>query len=328
MSQFRQNIITKEWVLIAPNRSQRPDDFAGEPVIRPHTPDVIDACVFCPGNESKNPDIARFPAGKNWQVRIIPNKFEIVSNVPVHSTKEFYVNRSGIGEHEVMITRKHNEPVALQSLQTVELSLHTMRQRYLDLAEHGAHHAYIEMFHNHGRDAGASLIHPHYQIITLPMVPPAAHEEISGSHDYYRNHGVCVYCDMIKEEKALEDRIIHETQDFIIFEPYAARFPFETWLVPKKHSANFEKISDQDITQMAFALKLALGQLYAKLSDPPLNFYIHTLPAHAEHSAYDQKSYHWHLTILPRTAIWGGFEYATGIPINPVSPEQAAKFLK
>ncbi len=328
MSQFRQNPISKHWVLISPNRSKRPEQFASDPVIHQNTPEILESCVFCPGNEAQNKEIAKFPNNKNWEVRVIPNKFEALAHIPLSSKKEFYVSRSGAGDHEVVIIRKHNEPVALQSIHVVELSLHVLRQRYLDLAQQ-KQYSYIQIFHNHGRDAGASLIHPHYQIISLPMVPGGVHDEMLGCYHYYQANQECIYCAIMKEEKKQEERVIFETEDFLVLAPYASRSPFETWILPKRHSGRFEEITDKELTQLAYVLKVTLGQLYTKLSDPALNFYIHTLPLeHAKHSIHDDRSYHWHLTIFPRIAIWAGFEYATGIPINPMPPEVAAKFLK
>ncbi len=328
MSQFRQNPISKHWVLIAPNRAKRPDQFAGDPVIHHMTPEVVEGCVFCPGSEQLNEEVARFPDNKNWEVRVIPNKFEALSHIPLSMHKEFYVSRSGTGDHEVIITRKHNEPIALQSVSTVELTLHVLKQRYLDLAQH-QHLAYIQIFHNHGREAGASLIHPHYQTIATPMVPNGVHDELVGCYHYYQAHQECIYCAIMREEKKLSERIVFETEEFIVLAPYASRSPFETWIMPKKHNSNFEKMTDHEITQLAYVLKVTMGQLYVKLSDPALNFYIHTMPLdQAKHYAHDPRSYHWHLSIFPRLAFWGGFEYATGIPINPMPPEDAAKFLK
>ena len=328
MSQFRQNPISKHWVLIAPNRSKRPEQFASSPVMPMDMPEVMPKCPFCPGSEVTQEEIALFPNSKDWQVRVVSNKFQAVSHVPRSQHKEFFVYRSGSGDHEVVITRKHNEPLALQSIQIVELTLHVFRQRYLDL-EKQKDLACVQIFHNHGRDAGASLIHPHYQIISLPMVPGHIHDEMSGAFHYYQLNGKCIYCEIMREEQAQKERIIFETDDFIVWAPYASRAPFETWIVPKKHSARFEQITDKEITQLAYVLKVTLGQLYVKLSDPPLNFYIHTSPfAHTKHIMNEDQSYHWHLVIFPRLTIWAGFEYATGIPINPMSPEDAAKFLK
>ena len=328
MSQFRQNPISKHWVLIAPNRSKRPEQFAQEPVISQNMPEIIPACVFCPGNESKNDDIVRFPKGNNWEIRVIPNKFEALSDVPLTADRAFYVSRSGTGDHEVVITRKHNEPIALQSTTTVVNTLKVLQQRYLELAKH-QNLAYVQIFYNHGREAGASLIHPHFQIISTPFVPHNVHEEILGCYHYYQAHKKCIYCAIIEEERKQNERVMYETEDFIVLAPYASRSPFETWILPRKHGSNFEEISEKETTQLANVLKMVLGRLYTKLSDPPLNFYIHTMPlAQAVHSAYKKETFHWHLVIFPRIAIWAGFEYATGIPINPMPPEDAVKFLK
>jgi UDPglucose--hexose-1-phosphate uridylyltransferase len=328
MSEFRQNPISKHWVLIAPNRAKRPEQFSGSAVMEPDLPEIDSKCPFCPGNESMNAEIGKIPNNKNWQVRIIPNKYEALSHQPFTEKNEFYISRSGSGDHEVLITRKHNEPVALQSIRTVELTLQVFKQRLIDLSAH-KDLSYAQIFHNHGRDAGASLIHPHYQIISTPMVPTGLRDEIMGCYDYYRHNGKCPYCAIVAEERKRKERMVFETEDFAVFSPYAARSPFETWVVPKEHSARFEKISNHQIEQLAYVLKVILSKIYIKLSDPALNFYLHTLPfEHAKHSAHTDETYHWHFTVFPRLSIWAGFEYGTGIPVNPVIPEAAAEFLR
>ncbi len=333
MSQFRQNPVTKEWVLIAPNRNTRPEEFSAHhlghhAVSHQNLPELIKECPFCPGNEHLNPDIGRYPNGKQWEIRIIPNKYEALSHTPLSRNKEFYVSRSGSGDHEVLILRKHNEPVALQSIQTVELTFQVFKHRLEELKQH-RHLAYVQFFHNHGRDAGASLLHPHYQLISTPMVPNGIHDELLGCYHYYQVHKECIFCAISREELKHRERLIFETSDFVVFAPYASRIPFETLIIPKEHISRFEHMTDHQITQLAYVLKVTLGQLYTKLNDPPLNFYIHTMPfEHVAHTAHESKAYHWHLTIFPRIGIWGGFEFGTGVPINTVSPELAAEFLK
>lgn len=329
MSQFRQNPISKHWVLIAPNRSKRPEQFASAPVMDKTIPEIDQGCVFCPGNEKANPEIASFPKGKDWQVRIIPNKFEALDHIQFHSAhKDLFETKTGSGDHEVIITRLHNEPVALQSVHTVELTLHVFRQRIKDISEQ-LHLAYVQIFHNHGKESGASLLHPHHQILSLPVVPQNIHDEITGCYYYYQHNGVNIYEHLIEEERRIGDRVVFETENFIVLAPFASRSPFETWIIPKFDSARFEDITDKQISDLSYVLKVALGQLYTKLSDPPLNFYIHTMPMkHVKNVAYDEKAYRWHLTIFPRLTTWGGAEYSTGIPINPMAPEEAAKFFK
>lgn len=347
MSEFRQNPITKNWVLIAPNRGKRPEQYSTYSVMHGiHEKDS--ACVFCVGNEDLHAEVARYDGmgnkinktNKNWEIRIIPNKFASLENSPIYSHKEFYISHSGNGQHEVIITRAHNEPVALQSISLVEQTLKVFVERIHALSEH-KDLAYVQIFHNHGRDAGASIIHPHYQLIATPIVPPHIHQEISGCYHYFQNHQTCIYCDIIKEEISAKLRVVHESEHFVVVCPYASRSPFETWILPKKHGARFEEMSEDEIKHLSFVLKVTLGQLYTKLSDPPLNFYIHNMPIKRgendghpadndghRHSAYRENVFHWHLTIFPRLTIWAGFEFATGIPVNPVPPEEAAKFLR
>jgi len=333
MSQFRQNPISKHWVLIAPNRSKRPEEFGTTAATDLDLPEIDKTCAFCPGNESLNLEIDRFPhSPKNstdWLIRIIPNKYEILAHVPVSKHAEFYVNRSGSGDNEVVITRKHNEPVALQSVQTIEQTMHVFKNRILDLSLR-EHLAYVQIFHNHGRDAGASLIHPHHQIIATPIIPPGIHDEISGCYYHRQNTGNCIYCEIIDEERTQRERVLFETDLFIVFAPYASRTPFEMWILPKRHSSNFEESTDEELAGLAQVLKTTSEKLYVKLNDPPLNFYLHTMPFEhpTKHTVYDKKAYHWHITVFTRLTIWAGFEYSTGIPINPLSPEDAVAFLK
>lgn len=327
MSEFRQNPITKNWVLIAPARGKRPDEYKTYSVMS-GVPEVDPKCVFCPGNEHMNKEVLRVPPGKDWEIRIIPNKFSALEHTAVYRHKEFYVSHSGDGEHEVIITRKHNEPVALQSIALVELSIRTFIERIATFSKN-PELAYVQIFHNHGRDAGASILHPHYQLLATPIVPPHIHAEIMGCYHYYQNHQACIYCDIIKEELAVRDRVVYESEHFVVISAYASRCPFETWILPKRHGARFEDMTAEEIKHLSFVLKVTLGQLYTKLSDPPLNFYIHNMPSkHNKHAAHEEKAFHWHLTIFPRITIWAGFEYATGIPVNPIPPEVSTKFLK
>jgi UDPglucose--hexose-1-phosphate uridylyltransferase len=326
MSEFRQNPITKQWVLIAPSRGKRPDEYHTYSVMH-GVPEKDAKCVFCPGNEKLNVSIESFPKNEDWELRVLKNKFASLEETSIYKHKEFYVSHSGDGEHEVIVTRKHNEPVALQSISTVELTLKTFIHRFEELSKK-PDLAYVQVFHNHGRDAGASLIHPHYQIIATPIVPPHIHSEILGCHHYKEIHRSDVYGDILKEELSVKDRIVHESEHFVVLSAYASRSPFETWIIPKRQCARFEEMTKEELRHLSFVLKVTLGQLYTKLSDPPLNFYIHTMPIHRGSKTYDEKAFRWHLTIFPRITIWAGFEYATGIPVNPIPPEVTAKFLR
>lgn len=328
MSQFRQNPVSKDWVLIAPNRSKRPDEFAVVHAVQESLPDIDPSCPFCPGNEGSNPEIARIPKGKQWIVRVIPNKFEALAHVPLSTKRDFYEHRSGSGDHEVVITRKHNEPIALQPITTVALTLEVLRQRLLDLATQ-QHIAYAHIFHNYGHAAGASITHPHYQILATPLVPEMIHREMTGAYDYYRHNGTNIYEDIIREERVQAERIILETDNFIVLAPYASQHPFESMILPKHHAPRFEDSTDEELKELAYVLKAIMANMYVRLNNPAVNFYVHTMPfARGKNLAHDERAYRWHITVFPRLVIWAGFEFGTGIPVNPVTPEDAAKLLK
>jgi UDPglucose--hexose-1-phosphate uridylyltransferase len=326
MSQFRQNPITKQWVLVAPSRGKRPDEYRTYSVMH-GVPEHDPKCVFCAGNEDKNPTVYQYPKNGDWQIRVIPNKYPALQHDRPYRHKEFYITHSGDGDHRVIITKAHNEPVALQSIATVELTLQTFIDQIKALDAH-PELAYVQVFHNHGRDAGASIVHPHHQLLATPIVPPHIHGEILGCQHYHSVHGSDIYGDILKEELAVRDRIVHDSEHFVVLSAYASRQPFETWIIPKRQTARFEEMTKEEMRHLSFVLKVTLGQLYTKLSDPPLNFYVHTMPLKRDSKTYDERSFRWHLTIFPRITIWAGFEYATGIPVNPIPPEVTAKFLR
>jgi UDPglucose--hexose-1-phosphate uridylyltransferase len=291
-------------------------------------PELDPKCVFCPGNEPSNVEILRTPKGSEWQLRVIENKFHALEHSVMYRHKDFYNSIAGHGNHEVVITRKHNEPVAMQSIETIKASLGLFQDRILEISK-DEKIAYVQAFHNHGRDAGGSLVHPHYQIIAVPIIPPHIHSEINGAYHHFDTYSTCIYCDIIKEELTVKDRVVYEDEHFVVISAYASRKPFETWILPKIHGARFEEADAKQKEHLAFVLKSVLSKLYIKLSDPPLNYYFHSYPKiKNKHTLMEEGSYHWHLTIFPRITIWGGFEYATGIPINPVAPEQTAEFLR
>lgn len=331
MSELRQNPITKQWVLIAPKRAGRPEDFKvnKESAV---LPELDSACPFCPGNESLNPDlcndVCRVPNNDKWELRVIPNKFQALDHTASYRHKEFYNSMAGYGEHEVIITRKHNEPLALQPQKLVQLTLKTFADRIKELKK-DPRISYVQVFHNHGHEAGATAVHPHHQILATPLVPPHIHAEMKGCQHYWQIEKSCIYCDILAEEIKVKDRLVYEDEHFAVVSAYASRKAFETWIVPKKHSAKYEELSDSELRHLSVVLKMVLGQLSAKLGDPALNFYIHTMPASRDqHTLSEERSYHWHITIFPHITTWGGFEYATGIPINPMPPEVTAKFLR
>lgn len=329
MSEFRQDIVTKNWVLIAEGRDQRPTDFKQLAATPIEMPEISKECVFCPGNEDKTgQEIARYPESGKWLIRVVPNKYEAVGHVLGKRTEDFYLSRPGIGDHEVVITRYHNQPAAQQKADLIDLTLRVYIDRFNDLTLHDEVR-YVHIIQNHGMQAGASVVHPHSQILAIPFLPDRIADEISGTRDYYEAHGACVYCQMILFEMKAGERVIFDSRDFLVIAPYASKMPFEIHILPKRHRASFSKITISERKALAMVMKDIFSRLYTRMKNPAYNYYIHTLPTRLNFSSRtfsEQDYYHWHIVILPRVNVWAGFELGTEVYVNPMPPEKAAKF--
>jgi UDPglucose--hexose-1-phosphate uridylyltransferase len=330
VSEFRQDIVSKHWILFAPNRGNRPEDFKHDKATpeQKSLSEVDPSCPFCPGQEGMNQTLAEYPSGKNWKVRVIPNKFEALGHTGGRARSDFYIVREGIGDHEVVITRPHNILTGFLPNDLLELNLKVYQERMRELSNH-PEIEYVHVIQNHGLAGGASLVHPHSQIFATPFVPEHLHDEVVGSNVYFRTYGGCVYCEMIFRELQDKSRIVLDHPDFLVFSPFAARVPYALRIIAKRHRASFMDITPNERKSLAAVLKTVLQKLYFKLNKPAYNYYIHTLPVtHSMLTRYDDRSYHWHLEILPRLNIWGGFELGSDVYVNTVLPEQAADYLR
>jgi UDPglucose--hexose-1-phosphate uridylyltransferase len=231
---------------------------------------------------------------------------------------------NGIGAHEVIIeTPDHAATLATMPAKRIEDVLWTFRDRILDLKK-DRRFKYILLFKNHGEPAGASLEHGHSQLIALPILPIYVAEEIEGAKQYYIFKERCVFCDLIRQEAETGARVVAENDDFITLAPYAPRFPFETWILPKEHESAFENSSSHMFQNLAKALKTLLTKADRVLDNPPYNLVIHSSPV--QDSTNDH--YHWHIEFMPKLTKTAGFEWGTGFYINPTPPEEAARFLR
>ena len=231
---------------------------------------------------------------------------------------------NGIGAHEVIIeTPDHNASMATMSEQAVEDVVWAFRDRMLDL-KRDRRFRYILIFKNHGEAAGASLEHSHSQLIALPIIPKLVGEEIDGSKAHFSFKERCVYCDIIRQELNSDSRVIDENQDFVIIAPYAPRFPFESWILPKTHDSCFEDAQKREYQNLSKILKTMLLKMDRVLDNPAYNLVIHTSPIMEAVNEF----YHWHLELMPKLSKIAGFEWGTGFYINPVTPEDSAKFLR
>ncbi|QDU36369.1 Galactose-1-phosphate uridylyltransferase [Maioricimonas rarisocia] len=328
MPELRKDPIVGRWVIIAPERLARPNAYTTR---ADHQKDAFDP--FLEGNEDATPPeilAYRQPGsdanGPGWRVRVIPNKFPALK-IEGELTKRgdgIYDMMNGVGAHEVIIECPHFETnMSRLSVDNIREVMWVYRDRLVDLKKdprlvHGL------IFKNSGRQAGASLDHCHSQLIVNPIVPINVQEELDGALEFYRYRGRCIFSDMIQQELATEDRVVIDSPNFLVFCPFASRFPFETWIIPKAHKSHFEDVTRQGIEELGVVLKQTLRKLELALDDPPYNYVIHTAPF--DHK--DLPHYTWHLEIFPRLAGVAGFEWGSGFYINPVAPEEAAKFLR
>lgn len=333
MPEFRQDIITGNWVIVAKERAKRPEDFS-EPE-KPQKEHYRENCPFCVGNEGQTPPEAYAvrkdgtePDTPGWSVRAVPNKFPALtpSGQVVMGDVGIYRTMSGVGAHEVILeTPDHDRSPAELGKQELMDVISTYRHRHRALLEDDRIE-YVSIFRNHGRSAGASLEHPHSQIIATPIVPPLIQDSISAAKNYHDRTGKCAYCHVLEEERQAGARVVYSNSGFIVFQPFASRTPFETCIMPLRHSPSFGEISDEEIEQLADALGLTLRKIAEGLNDPSYNYMIRTAPTVDE---YEGSEYlHWHISIMPKLAIAAGFEMGTGIYINTATPEDTAKFLR
>ena len=327
-SQLRQDIVTGDWVVIATGRGKRPSDFS-EKEKKKETSKEIDECLFCdPVASGQEEDVLIYTTGEgDWTLRIFPNKYPAFSRPSggrIHHKEEGpYFWMDGVGYHEVIVTRDHFKHIGLMDPIWVAEILDAYQTRYLDLMNKKSVR-YVEIFHNHGKKAGASISHPHSQLVAIPVISPYIQLELNGSEEYHQSHKTCVYCDMIKWEQSHGKRVVFENDDFLVITPFASRSAFEMWVLPKKHAPYFERISDEEKISGGEALHEAVRKLGKILNEPDFNFYLHSSPCDGK----DYPHYHWHIEILPKTSTWAGFELSTGIEVSTIEPEEAAKYLR
>ncbi len=328
MPQLRKDPVLGRWVIISTERGKRPTDFA-------HAPEEKKGgfCPFDYGNEDKTPpevmayrENGSSPDSPGWQVRVVPNKFPAlaIEGEVDRAGEGMYDKMNGIGAHEVIIeTPDHDVSFADLPLPHIALVIKAAQQRMIDL-QGDTRFRYIQLFRNRGQAAGASLEHPHSQLIALPILPKRLTEELGGSKKYYGYKERCVFCDIIAQETWTRTRVVCENEQFLTIVPFAARFPFETWILPKKHFSSFEVMGDDMRLAFAQILKESLTRINIALDDAPYNFILHTSPT----GERDLKYYHWHMEIMPKLTKVAGFEWGSGFYINPTPPEEAAKYLR
>jgi UDPglucose--hexose-1-phosphate uridylyltransferase len=327
--ELRKDPVTGRWVIISTDRQKRPNDFR----LERSASSGRERCPFCPGHEAMTPaEILAYRQNggaanaPGWDLRVVPNKYPAlqVEGTIDREGEGIFDRMNGIGAHEVIIeTPDHDRSLALMSEPEIERVLWAFRERMLDLKQ-DHRLRYILVFKNHGAAAGATLEHPHSQLIALPIVPDFVREELDGARLHYQLKERCVFCDVIHQEVRDGRRVIQENADIIALAPFAPRFPFETWLLPKRHGARYEAAARHEYESLARLLKTVLQRLDRALESPPFNLVVHTSPFSEDVA----ELYHWHIEIMPKLTRVAGFEWGTGFYINPTPPEEAAKVLR
>ncbi len=337
MSELRKDIVTREWVIIAPEREERsghhPFSVASRPAsARPAEPDTA-SCPFCPGNEAAEPETWAWrspgspPNSPHWCVRVIPNKYPALSLLRPVSRNDHHIYdcMTGAGAHELVVeTPRHGVNVVAEPVANLVHVLEAYQARYQALSQN-PQIEHVSVFKNHGWEAGASIPHAHSQIVATPVIPQLVWNNKQGQIQYREYRDTCVYCDVIQAELSLNERLIASNDHFVGLSPFAARYPFEIWIVPRRHAASFATLSADERLALAEILHLLLTRLADALDDPPYNYLMVSAPC----KMVDQDdSFHWHMEIIPRLSVVAGFELGSNIFINTVTPEGACSYLR
>lgn len=326
-SELRQDLVSGDWILIAPGRAAKHMQLLQKKK-RSRMP--VKGCPFEDPQKSGNKKpflIYKNTTGTDWQVQIFENKYPVLSHkgtcAVVRKVGPFSVTQ-GVGHQDLVVTRDHNKNFPHLKPESASLVFKAFQERYRQLSKDKCM-AYVSIFHNWGPSAGATIYHPHYQIIALPIIPPDVAHSLRGSDSYFKKKRRCVHCEMIKRELKERKRVIYENKGAVSFVPFVSRSPFEVRIFPKAHLPFFEDTTEKDINFVREVLQKSLLSLEKKLRDPDYNFFIHTSPVLNRNK---HKHYHWHLEILPKVSIPAGFELATEIDVNIVNPDEAGRLLR
>jgi UDPglucose--hexose-1-phosphate uridylyltransferase len=342
LSELRYDPIKCLWTIISPERKQRPCEFKVPPRERPPRK-PHKHCLFEPGHEERTPpEILAFPcldggaSGSYWQVRVVPSRFPAlrvegeVDRVGIG----LFDSISGIGAHEVIIENPdHWKEMADLGVNELTQVFRAYRERMRDL-QRDTRLRYVLIFKSKGEEAGASLLHPHSQLLASPIIPTAVVQELRAAKEHFDRKERCIFCDMIEQEQRLGDRIGVQHDRFIAIHPYASAFPFETWILPLAHQHDFSRTSSDDLQGLAAMVRDVLRRLRFLLQDPPYNLVLHTAPCphprpgHPSYWSTIEYDFHWHMEVIPQVTRVTGLEWGSGFTVNPTPPEEAARYFK
>lgn len=327
MSELRLNQITNEWVVIATDRAKRPIELKQWKDQHYH-PEKLDSCPFCPGNESKTPgEIIRINDKDGaWRIRVVPNKLGLMNEIGEckRTTDGIKHRAEGVGRNEIVVeSTLHNLRLPDMSVEHISDILGVYQSRFIEVSE-DPRVEHVVIFKNYGEDSGTSIIHPHTQIVGLPVMPFQARERMEEATRHYDLTGTCLMCATLEDELKDRTRIVCETEHFVAFVPYASLSPFHMWIFPKRHSATLAAAVKPELSDLAVTLKTAISKLQYGLNDPDYNFVIRSVKPDKCRSEF----FHWYVSIVPRLLHSSGFALGSGMYMNIIVPEEAAEFLR
>lgn len=328
MHELRKDPLLSRWVAVM-NDSRTPDDYE----ICPEDTDKA-SCVLCSGREKETPpEIDASREGNKWWARVIPNLTPIlrVEGDLGRRGLGMYDKMNSVGANEIIVdSPEHNKMPEDMGAEQVLRIIRIYRNRVADL-ERDNRLRYILIFKNSGKGAGALYSHPHSEVMATPIIPKLIKEELDGAKQYYAYKERCIFCDIMREELTVAKRVIFETRDFVAFCPFAPKFSFEFWIMPKKHNCAFQDTGEDEMRDLSLMLSTVLKKMRRVLRDSPYNYVIHTAPNRIPrrnhwHTLGDD--FHWHLEIMPRLLRTSGFEWGSDFYVLTTSPEDAAKYLR
>jgi len=325
MAELRREPITRMWVVVTNDNPKGPSDYL--PFKPPYRPQEAGTpCPFCPGNEAMTPKeiFSLSGDGGRWSVRVVPNKFPFfhIEGSYDRRPEGMYDVMEAIGAHEIIVeAREHTQGFATMEPKQIENILLACRERLIDLEKDERFQQFL-ILKNY---PGVFNRHPHSHIMAMPVIPRRIDEEIWGTLDYYQRKERCIFCDIVKEEMSVKKRVILETAHFLIFSPFASRYPFESWIVPKVHGPDFHRMTEEEMADLSAGIQSLFHRFFKLLSDPPYSVTVHTSPVR---NRFHRPEYHWHIETRLRIGLREGFEWGTGFFVNPTPPEDAAMFLR